>query len=157
MSEPQKKSEPVQHPLVVVINNEERVHTIHVPGPDGKATEELLVLLPGVNLVKAELLKACRGNKQFADKFTTKIPRHVALEARSEREGKPILVQGKAVPERVPLAVLTDDEARELIEEATTTEVLLQFRDGESRGELRALIDDRIRLLETGNAETEAA
>jgi hypothetical protein len=164
MSDPKNETKPetkpkVDHPKVLVINNEERLNTMHVPSKQVIAGEpgDLLVLMPGVNIVDAEAIKACRANPKFDLFFKTKIPRHVAKEAVSERVGQPILVEGPRVPAHAPLSVLTDEEAEMYVEEASTVELLNVFRIGEGRQTVRAKIDDRIRHLETGGGEIEAS
>lgn len=155
MSEPQKKIEPTKSalPYVIVTNNEERLHTIHVPGSDG---QELLSLLPGTNVIRDETLRACRTNKLFDAKFSEKIQKSVAPEAVSERVGQPVLVQGKNVPAKTPLSVMDDEEALALVKDATTEDVLHLFRAGEGRSEVRAAIDDQLKLLQTGGQQAEA-
>lgn len=156
MSEtPKKPNDPV-YPFVLVINNEERLHTIHVPGKDGKPSETLLCLLPGVNMIDRLTLESCRKNPMFDAKFSSKIERHVAREAVSERVGEMILIQSKYVPEKIPLTPLTGEEALAIVADTTTEELLEIFLSGESRPEIRAAIDDRKRLLRTGS-EVEAA
>lgn len=148
---------------IIVINNHEGMEMIHVPcalpkDKDGKVLNHdpqgpLMVLVPGVNIVSKADLDACRTNPNFESKFSTKIPRHVARECVSERVGQTFLKLGKLVPERAPLSVLDLEEAVEIIEDSNTVELLNLLKAGEGRDTLRAAIDDRIKLIETGGPE----
>lgn len=162
MSDPKndkpKDAPKADHPKVIVINNEERLHTMNVPNKAVIAGEpgDLIVLMPGLNIVDYESLKACRTNPAFDAKFTGKIPRHKAPECVSERVGQPYLVEGPRVPAVAPLSVLRDEEAEAMVAEATTVELLHYLNTGEGRTNVRAKIEDRIRFLETGGGEEAA-
>lgn len=150
-----KKPEQSTPTLVIVTNNQERLETIHVPADCPSGGGELMSLVPGVNLVNSDALKWCRKNKQFDGKFTTNIPRHVADEARSAREGQPLLVQGKEVPAKSPLAKLSSQEAIDIVKDTNTEELLVQLKTDEHREDVRSAILNRVDLLKRGG-EAEA-
>lgn len=167
MSDQKKPDAPApsnQKTLVVVVNNQERIELIGIPGNDTAflgtevTSDRNRGLLPGLNLVDGKALADCRKNPLFDAKFTSNIPRSVAREAQSENVGLPLLVQGKEVPAVAPFSKLSDGEARELATKICSEELAqVLLNSGEGRSEVRAVLQQRLEFLKTGSQPAESA
>lgn len=143
----------------IVINNREALITAQMPhlklDPNAQSKVpqlgDLVVFIPGANLVDSAKLRTLRENKAFDVLFSTKIPRSLAPEQNPEKVGKFILVAGKEVPADKPLSRLEAKEACELVtEEFLSVGMLREALADEGRNEVRAAISERIKLLESG-------
>jgi hypothetical protein len=161
MSDPKKDAAPAaatppQKTLVVLVNNQERVELIGVPGNETTflgteiTSQRGRGLLPGVNLVEPTALAGCRENKLFDAKFSTAIPKSVAREAMSENVGQPMLVQGKEVPMISPFSKLSSPEAMELAKKINDEELLVLLISLEGKDEVRRELNNQLVVLRTG-------
>jgi hypothetical protein len=118
-----------------------------------------VTFLPGVNLIPTEELDELRKNKSFELNFTTAIQPTPAPEQNPERVGKPILevlkVKGKdgkdvplVVDDNQPLAGLSMDAVKALVEETIVVGYLRKWLEEEHRPDRAHLISQRIRQLE---------
>jgi hypothetical protein len=149
MSEPKTEKSIEKTPTVVVLlNNQPRLELIQLPG-----TNEMLRIMPGLNLMPSDTLRELRKNPSFETKFSTKIVASRAQEAADLRVGSPMLEQGKEVPERAPFSKLPDPEARELVSRLNDEELLERILQHEGRSEIRAALEERKKFLKTGTTD----
>lgn len=139
----------------IVTNNKEALVIGQLPnlGKDTAGVPQLgesVSFIPGVNLVKSEVLATLRKNPSFELNFKTKIESSPAPEQNPEKVGKFILVVGKEVEDKSPLVKLTEKACEGIITETFTSKMLRSWLDEEGRAEVRAMIERQLRVLETG-------
>lgn len=139
-----------QHLVAIVVNNQELMETMMVPGDSSQA---VLVLMPGLNLVDLHVLQACMGSKGFEAKFKTLVPRQMAREAQLEHVGEPMLIRGRDVLSAAPLSKIPDEEAHALVKRIDTEDLVLRLLASEGRSEIRAALEARRIFVNTGKDE----
>lgn len=139
----------------IVINNKEALVIGQLPSEmkDSRGVPlrgEIMVFIPGVNLVDTAKLKALRANKLFDAHFSTKIPRSAAPEQNPEKVGHPILKVAKELNEKMSFKDIPAQDAIALIEETFTTAILDRWLADEGRNDVRAAIMSQKDFLATG-------
>lgn len=129
----------------ILLNNQARLEMVTRPG-----TTEMMTIMPGLNLVDTNELKALLENPAFALKFTAKIKPSNAEEARYLRVGEPMLEQGPVVPVAAPLSKIPEAEARELVGRVCDEVLAERLLAIESRPEIRTVLSNRLHFLKTG-------
>jgi hypothetical protein len=151
---------PGDDPMVtVVINNREGLEQVQLQpvGADFRGVAmlgQVVTLLPGLNLVPSSTFAAMMKNPGFAKKFETLIQRSKAPES-PERAGRPILEvmrsvgKGGELPAKDTLAATTPDQARAMIEETFSVELLKKWEYSKlPSDEVRGAIAAQIKLME---------
>lgn len=122
---------------------------------------DVLTLVPGLNLVDKEQLAELRKNPAFERNFTSKIPPSLALEQNPEKVGKPILMvmdtvgkDGKSVQleleDETPLAKLSPEVCKRLIDETLMPDTLRTWDKSETRPAIRFLIEQQLEAIGSG-------
>lgn len=145
---------------IAVINNREglvqgQMQPAGVDSAGRKIIGPVVTLLPGLNLVDKKQLEELRKNPGFELNFATKIAPSPAPEQNPEKVGKPILellqAQGKdgkdapvEVEDALPLAKLSEKQAKLLISETLVEGTLKQWDREETRPAVRYEIAQQI-------------
>jgi hypothetical protein len=140
---------------IAITNNEERVRQIRLPAPTppqgskaGDLIGPLLILPPGLSLVKKEVWDQAKANPNVAVLLKMAIPPSPAPEANPERVGRMILVEGQVVPDESPLRGLKPVQAMEMVTETLDTTTLRAWLTDEARAEVRKAIEKQIATIE---------
>jgi hypothetical protein len=150
-----------------IVNNREGLEIGQLPSTMKDASGRpllagIVTLLPGLNLIDSEAVNTLRKNPGFEAKFTTKIEPGMAPEHALERTGSPILelvhfdkkVDGKVVKvpvdnldDELPLAKLTDEQCKILVEQVLVGETLRSWGKAEARPSVRLIIEKQIEKI----------
>lgn len=147
----------------IVINNKEALIIGQMPHNGGKDSSgvpqigQSVTLVPGVNLVDSKVLGELRKSEAFDALFKNKIMPSPAREQNPEKVGRFILVAGKEVEDKSPLAKLTEKACEAMIDETLTVAMLSNWLKEEGRGEVRRMIENKIVKLNSGSEGGPAA
>lgn len=137
--------------VVPVQNNCERMIQMRLPGKQTKAgvlPGKLLTLVPGVNLVDADMWTEVQKNRLNQKLLTSKIKPSRAPEQNPERVGQFMLVAQEPISAQAPLSAMNDQKALGLVEEIIDTTLLRKLKGQESRPKILKAIDARIEAIE---------
>ena len=152
-----------------ILNNKEGLVVLQLPSTQKDRQGRDLIagvvtLLPGLNLVDTDTMKALReGNEGVRRHFETKIEPGMAPEHQLERTGRFILEQvyfdkkdkdGKvtrvpvdSLDDALPLAKLTEEQCKQLVDEVLVGEMLQGWGRAETRPAVRFLIEKQIQKI----------
>ena len=148
--------------LTVVKNNLEALQVMQLPpvGKDFNGHARLggqVILIPGINLVPTEDLNTLLENPSIADRFTEKIALGMAPEHNREKTGHAYLEKGKTLPMKHPLGGLGEEEAKSLIKETLSDDLLRGWQREEIRPDVRGAITLQIEANSAGGNQNVAS
>ena len=148
----------------IVINNREALvqGQMQPIGKDSRGVPllgPLMTLIPGLNLVDSVQLAEIRKNPGFDANFTSKIPHSPAQEQNPEKSGKPILEvmlaapgkDGKRAPleveDKAPLAKLSEETIKSMVEETLVGDILRNWEKEETRPSIAHIIRTQLEKI----------
>lgn len=148
------KAEKARPSWVWVLNNEERGKSIHLPGKmnEGSSTfapGPLLPMVPGWNLLDAAQWETAKKNEQVQRELQGEIPHMNAPEHRRECSGKPYLVEGPVVADKLNgLQGIEEREAKTMIREIFDDRLLRQLLTVEKRAPVAVALREALEKIE---------